>query len=75
MRWFTAEADSALIETVTIDGQDITDRCIKFWGSDLPGLVMPGEAEVVDEPARQENGQLVIHRLGGDVVWQEKTKP
>jgi hypothetical protein len=30
---------------------------------------------VVDEPAWQENGQLVTHWLGGDVVWQEKTKP
>jgi hypothetical protein len=75
MRWFRAEADSALVETVTIDGQDITDRCILFWGSHLPDLVMPGEAEVIDEPARWEDEQLVTHWLSGDVVWQEKTKP
>jgi hypothetical protein len=72
-RWFFAETDSDLVDIVLCDGQDITDRCTRFYGPEQPRTSGYGVAYVVDDPAKgDENGNVIQHIIRGTIEWSAK---
>jgi hypothetical protein len=57
--------------SVFLNGKNISEECMKFFGIDIPGVEVYGSADLIELPLRIcPNGEINTNRVYGNIKWE-----